>query len=171
MASASGSDWARGVAAYSLALVSAAAGTANDLYAEAVELLGGTRMASQLARARLCYGEWLRRENRRVDARNQLRSAFDAFSAMGAAGFAERARRELEATGERVRKRSDPSAGLTPQEKQVAQLAREGRTNAEIGEQMFIGARTVEWHMRNIFVKLNISSRRELGHALNSRRH
>jgi DNA-binding CsgD family transcriptional regulator len=170
IASASGSDWARGVAARSRALVSVAADTADDLYAEAVELLGRTRMASQLARTRLCYGEWLRRENRRVDARNQLRPAFDAFSAMGAAGFAERARRELEATGERVRKRSDPSADLTPQEEQVAQLAREGRTNAEIGAQLFIGARTVEWHLRNIFVKLNISSRRELAHTLNSRR-
>jgi DNA-binding CsgD family transcriptional regulator len=170
IASASGSEWARGVAARSRALVSESR-AANDLYSEAVELLGKTRMATQLARTRLCYGEWLRRENRRIEARSQLRPAFEAFAAMGAQAFAERARRELQATGERVRKRTDDTrADLTPQEEQIAQLAREGRTNPEIGAQLFIGARTVEWHLRKIFAKLDISSRRELDEALRDRR-
>jgi DNA-binding NarL/FixJ family response regulator len=124
-------------------------------------------MATYLARARLSYGEWLRRQNRRVDARTQLRVAHDALSAMGAAGFAERARRELAATGEKVRRRTGPtSADLTPQEEQIAQLAREGRTNPEIGAQLFLSARTVEWHLRKVFTKLEISSRRELDAAL-----
>lgn len=169
IASASGSEWARGAAAWSGALVSEGHG-AEDLYLEAVELLSKTRMATHLARARLCYGEWLRRENRRTAARSQLRPAFEAFSAMGATAFAGRASRELEATGERVRKRNDPRRDLTSQEEQVAQLAREGLTNSDIGAQLFIGTRTVEWHLRNVFAKLNISSRRELNKALGSRR-
>jgi DNA-binding NarL/FixJ family response regulator len=124
-------------------------------------------MAVHLARARLSYGEWLRRENRRIDARNQLRPAFEALASMGADAFADRARRELQATGEKVRKRTDHTrAYLTPQEEEIAQLAREGRTNPEIGAQLFIGARTVEWHLRNVFTKLDISSRRELDQAL-----
>jgi DNA-binding CsgD family transcriptional regulator len=127
-------------------------------------------MATHLARARLVYGEWLRRENRRVEARDQLRSAFDAFASVGAEAFAERARRELQATGEKVRKRSeDTRADLTPQEEEIAQLAREGRTNQEIGAQLFIGARTVEWHLGKVFAKLDISSRRELDQALSKR--
>lgn len=169
IASASGSEWARGAAAWSGALVSEGRG-AEDLYLEAVELLSKTRMATHLARARLSYGEWLRRENRRTAARSQLRPAFEAFSAMGAAAFAGRASRELEATGERVRKRNDPRRDLTPQEEQVAQLARDGLTNSDIGAQLFIGTRTVEWHLRNVFAKLNISSRRELDKTLGSRR-
>ena len=128
-------------------------------------------MAAHLARARLSYGEWLRRENRRIDAREQLRPAFEAFTSMGADGFAGRARRELQATGAKVRKRAeDTCAELTPQEEEIAQLARRGRTNPEIGAQLFIGARTVEWHLRKVFAKLDISSRRELEEALSPRR-
>ena len=124
-------------------------------------------MAAHLARARLVYGEWLRREKRRLDARNQLRSAFEALASMGAGAFAERARRELQATGEKVRKRSEDSrTDLTPQEEEIAQLAREGQTNTEIGAQLFIGRRTVEWHLRKVFTKLDISSRLELDQAL-----
>jgi DNA-binding CsgD family transcriptional regulator len=166
MATANGSDFALGMAARSSALIADDV-AADELYWEAIERLGRTRMATYLARARLSYGEWLRRQNRRVDARTQLRVAHDALSAMGAAGFAERARRELAATGEKVRRRTGPtSADLTPQEEQIAQLAREGRTNPEIGAQLFLSARTVEWHLRKVFTKLEISSRRELDAAL-----
>jgi DNA-binding CsgD family transcriptional regulator len=166
IADAAGTDWARGAAARSRAMV-AEDDVAEDDYREAIDRLSRTRMATHLARARLCYGEWLRRQNRRVDARVQLRPAFDAFTAMGANGFSERARRELQATGEKVRKRrKDHSAELTPQEEQIAQLARERRTNPEIGAQLFLSARTVEWHLRKIFTKLGISSRRELDAAL-----
>ena len=169
LAVASGSTWARGAAARSRALVSGGH-AAEQEYREAIELLGSTRMAAHLARARLVYGEWLRRENRRIEARIQLRSAFDAFASMGAEAFAERARRELQATGEKVRKRSeDTRTDLTPQEEEIAQLAREGRTNSEIGAQLFIGRRTVEWHLRKVFAKLDISSRRELDQALRKR--
>ena len=127
-------------------------------------------MAIHLARARLGYGEWLRRNNRRADARTQLRAAYAALAAMGANGFAERARRELLATGEKVRRRSgDAGAELTAQEKQIAQLARQRRTNSEIGAQLFLSARTVEWHLRHIFAKLEIKSRRELDAALAGR--
>jgi len=169
LAVASSSNWARGAAARSRALVSGGRAAEED-YREAIELLGRTRMATHLARARLVYGEWLRRENRRIDARNQLRPAFDALASMGAEAFAERARRELQATGEKVRKRSEHTrADLTPQEEEIAQLAREGRTNPEIGAQLFIGGRTVEWHLRKVFAKLDISSRRELDQALRSR--
>jgi DNA-binding CsgD family transcriptional regulator len=127
-------------------------------------------MAAHLARAQLSYGEWLRRENRRIDARSQLRPAFEAFASMKAHGFAGRARRELRATGERVRERTDETrTHLTPQEEEIAWLAREGRTNTEIGAQLFIGARTVEWHLRKVFSKLDISSRRQLDQALSHR--
>src|SRR5216683_1006112 len=169
LAVASASNWARGAAARSRALVSGGR-AAEEEYREAIELLGRTRMATHLARARLVYGEWLRRENRRIDARNQLRPAFDALASMGAEAFAERARRELLATGEKARKRSDDTrTDLTPQEEEIAQLAREGRTNSEIGAQLFIGGRTVEWHLRKVFAKLDISSRRELDQALRGR--
>jgi DNA-binding CsgD family transcriptional regulator len=169
VAAASASNWACGAAARSRALV-AGGRAAEAEYREAIDLLGRTRMATHLARARLVYGEWLRRENRRVEARDQLRSAFDAFASVGAEAFAERARRELQATGEKVRKRSeDTRADLTPQEEEIAQLAREGRTNQEIGAQLFIGARTVEWHLGKVFAKLDISSRRELDQALRKR--
>jgi DNA-binding CsgD family transcriptional regulator len=167
LAEASGSTWARGAAARSRALVSGGA-AAEAEYRDAIELLGSTRMAAHLARARLVYGEWLRRENRRIDARDQLRSAFDALTSMGAGAFAERARRELQATGGKVRKRSEDAArtDLTPQEEEIAQLARDGRTNTQIGAQLFIGARTVEWHLRKVFTKLDITSRRELDQVL-----
>ncbi len=169
LAVASGSDWAGGAAARSRALVSGGH-AAEGAYRKAIELLGRTRMAAHLARARLVYGEWLRRENRRVEARSQLRSAFDALASMGAEAFAERARRELQATGEKVRKRGDDTrADLTPQEEEIARLANEGRTNEEIGAQLFIGRRTVEWHLSKVFAKLDISSRRELEQALRKR--
>jgi DNA-binding CsgD family transcriptional regulator len=169
LAAASASNWARGAAARSRALVSGGR-AAEEEYREAIELLGSTRMGTHLARARLVYGEWLRREKRRIEARDQLRSAFDALTSMGAEAFAERARRELLATGETVRKRSDDTrTDLTPQEEEIAQLAREGRTNQEIAAQLFIGRRTVEWHLRKVFAKLDISSRLELDQALRKR--
>jgi DNA-binding CsgD family transcriptional regulator len=169
LAVASASNWARGAAARSRALVTEGR-AAEEAYREAIELLGSTRMATHLARARLVYGEWLRREKRRSDARDQLRSAFDAFAAMGAEAFAERARRELLATGEKVRKRSDDTrTDLTPQEEEIAQLARDGRTNQEIAAQLFIGRRTVEWHLHKVFAKLDISSRLGLDQALRKR--
>jgi DNA-binding NarL/FixJ family response regulator len=116
-----------------------------------------------LARAYLLYGEWLRREGRRTDARKQLRTAHDMLAAIGMEAFAERARRELLATGETMRKRNvETVATLTAQEAIIARLARDGRTNPQIGAQLFLSARTVEWHLRKIFAKLDISSRREL---------
>ena len=169
IAAASGRDWACGAAARSRALL-AEGRAAEEEYREAIERLSRTRMATHLARTRLSYGEWLRRENRRIDARHQLRPAFDAFVSMGTQALAERARRELVATGEKVRKRTgDTRAELTPQEEEIAQLARDGRTNPEIGAQLFIGARTVEWHLGKVFTKLDISSRRELAGALSRR--
>jgi DNA-binding CsgD family transcriptional regulator len=169
IAAASGSDWARGAAARSRALLSAGP-AADEQYRAAIELLSRTQMAAHLARAQLSYGEWLRREGRRIDARNQLRPAFEAFASMGADAFALRARRELRATGEKVRERTDDTrTDLTAQEEAVARLAREGLTNQEIGAQLFIGARTVEWHLRKVFTKLDIGSRRELNQALDQR--
>ena len=124
-------------------------------------------MRPELARAHLLYGEWLRRENHRVDARAQLRTAYDMFAAIGMEAFAERARRELIATGETVRKRSvETVTTLTAQEACIARLARDGLTNPEIGARLFLSARTVEWHLRKIFTKLGIGSRRELPAAL-----
>ena len=165
-AHACGTDLARGLEARSRALVSVD-GSAETAYLEAIDLLGRTRLRAALARARLVYGEWLRREGRRVDARGQLRGAHEMFSDFGAKAFAERARRELAATGERVRKRRDETRGqLTPQEQQIARLAADGHTNPEIGAQLFLSPRTVEWHLRKVFSKLDISSRRELREAL-----
>jgi DNA-binding CsgD family transcriptional regulator len=166
IAAASGSGWARGTAARARALLTAGP-EAEDLHNEAIDRLSRTRMAAHLARARLSYGEWLRRENRRADARHQLRPAYEALAGMGAAGFAERARRELLATGEKIRRpNGNTQAELTSQEEEIARLARDGKTNPEIGAQLFIGARTVEWHLRKVFTKLGISSRRELDEAL-----
>ena len=140
---------------------------AEDPYREAVEQLGRSRVVVHHARAQPIYGEWLRREHRRVDARGQLKAAYAAFDAMGADAFAERAQRELLATGETVRKRTaDTSEALTPQEAQIARLAYEGLTNPEIGQQLFLSHRTVEWHLRKVFSKLGINSRRELTNAL-----
>jgi DNA-binding CsgD family transcriptional regulator/tetratricopeptide (TPR) repeat protein len=166
---ACGTDWALGIQARSRALVSED-DAAESLYREAIERLGHTRIRVELARAHLHYGEWLRRQGRRIDAREQLRSAHAAFARMGAAGFAERAKREILATGEKPRKRIDETRDeLTPQEEQIARLAREGLTNAEIGAQLFISPRTVEWHLRKVFSKLGISSRMGLHEALPGR--
>jgi DNA-binding CsgD family transcriptional regulator len=159
---ASGSDWALGVEARSRALLSEGK-TADRLYRDAIERLGRTRLGAELARAHLVYGEWLRRENRRNDARDQLRAAHEMLTDMGMEGFADRARRELLATGETVRRRMvDTLTDLTAQEAQIAKLARDGRTNQEIGSQLFISPRTVEWHLGNVFTKLGITSRKDL---------
>jgi DNA-binding CsgD family transcriptional regulator len=163
---ASGTDWALGIEAGCRALLSDGR-SAEPLYREAVERLARSRGVVHLARARLLYGEWLRREHRRVDAREQLRAAHEMFTAMGAEAFAERARGELLATGETVRKRTvETRDELTAQEALIARLARDGRTNPEIGAQLFISPRTVEWHLRHVFTKLGIRSRRELHDAL-----
>ncbi|HEY3199033.1 MAG TPA: AAA family ATPase [Actinomycetes bacterium] len=159
---AGGSDWALGVEARSQALLSEGE-TADRLYREAIERLGRTRMRVDLARAHLVYGEWLRRESRRTDAREPLRNAYDMLTDMGMEGFADRARRELLATGETVRKRTvDTLTDLTAQEAQIAKLARDGHTNQEIGSHLFISPRTVEWHLGNVFTKLGITSRKDL---------
>jgi DNA-binding CsgD family transcriptional regulator len=156
-------DWALGVRASSRALLSAGE-TAELLYREAIERLARSRIAVRLARAHLLYGEWLRRENRRVDAREHLRAAHELFSGMGAEAFAERSSRELLASGETARKRSDDArAELTPQEAQIARLARDGLSNPEIGAQLFISPRTVQYHLHKVFLKLEISSRNQLG--------
>jgi DNA-binding CsgD family transcriptional regulator len=162
------SDWAAGVEARCRALTTEGA-AAERWYLEAVELLDRTALRTEIARAHLVYGEWLRREGRRIDARAHLASAYEMFGAMGAEAFEERARKELMATGEQVRKRRPSGAALTeltPQEEHIARLARDGRTNAEIGAEMFISVRTVEWHLRKVFIKLGVSSRKELKDAL-----
>ena len=165
-ASPSETEWAKGTVARSGALVDPG-GAADELHRQAIDRLGQSRMSAHLARARLTYGEWLRRENRRVDARRQLHLAHDMFAKMGADGFGQRARRELLATGEKVRKRRDDTRNeLTPQEEHIARLARDGRTNQEIGAELFISDRTVEWHLRKVFTKLRINSRRGLRTAL-----
>jgi len=157
-------DWARGIEARVRAFVGE---DAERWYRESIDCLARTRLRLELARSRLLYGEWLRREGRRVDAREQLRVAREELLAMGADGFAERARHELLATGEKVRKRrEDTRDELTPQEAHIARLAREGRTNPEIGAELFLSARTVEWHLKKVFTKLGISSRRALRGAL-----
>jgi DNA-binding CsgD family transcriptional regulator len=160
---ASGTDWALGIEAGSRALLSDTR-VAEPLYREAVERLAPGRGVVHLARARLRYGEWLRRENRRVDAREHLRAAHEMFIGIGAEGFAERARHELLATGETVRSRTDDARGvLTPQEAHIARLARDGLSNPEIGAQLFISPRTVQYHLRKVFLKLEITSRSQLG--------
>ena len=140
---------------------------AERLYLEAIERLSRTRVKVALARANLLYGEWLRRQGRRREARQQLRLAHDSYAAMGMEGFAERARRELVATGETVRKRSvDARDELTAQETQIARLAADGLTNAEIAAQLFISPRTVEWHLSKVFSKLGVRSRMGLRDVL-----
>ncbi len=163
---ASGTDWALGIEAGSRALLSDGR-DAEPLYSEAVERLARSRGVVHLARAQLLYGEWLRRENRRVDAREQLRAAYDRFDLIGAEGFAERARRELLATGETAPRRTVETRDvLTPQEAQIARMASDRQTNPEIGAKLFISPRTVEYHLRKVFTKLEISSRKELRSAL-----
>jgi DNA-binding CsgD family transcriptional regulator len=159
---------ARGILARSRALVSEGE-IAERLYQEAIERLGRTRLRPELARAHLLYGEWLRRENRRVDARDQLRIAHEMLSAIGMEAFAERARGELQATGGTARKRTvETRDDLTAQERQIARLARDGLSNPEIGARIFLSPRTVEWHLRKVFTKLEIHSRHELSSALPS---
>ena len=168
MARASGTEWALGVQARSRALLSEG-DDAERLYREAIERLQRTRVRVELARAHLLYGEWLRHERRRPDAREQLRTAREMFTAMGVEAFAQRAERELLATGERFHRRTVSSQeGLTPQEAQIARLARDGLSNPEIGARLFISPRTVEYHLHKVFGKLGISSRNELERALSS---
>src|SRR6267154_1274376 len=142
---------------------------ADSLHRESISRLGRTRVRAELARAHLLYGEWLRRERRRTDAREQLRTACDMLDAMGIEAFGERARRELAATGETARKRTvETTDQLTAQEAQVAQLARDGLSNPEIGARLFISRRTVQYHLRKVFTKLDITSRGQLDRALPS---
>jgi DNA-binding CsgD family transcriptional regulator len=163
---AGGTDFGLGIEARSRALVSDPE-VAEVLYREAIHRLGRTRLRPELARAHLLYGEWLRREHRRGGAREQLRLAHEMLDEIGMQAFAERARRELLATGDSARTRSaGPSTTLTAQEASIARLAGDGRTNAEIGAHLFLSARTVEWHLHKVFAKLGVSSRRELRRAL-----
>jgi DNA-binding CsgD family transcriptional regulator len=163
---ASGSEWALGIESRSRALLSHGQ-VAEALYREAIERLARTRIVIHLARAHLVYGEWLRREPRRSDARDHLRTAHDMFVAMGADGFAERAARELNATGETARKRTaETSIRLTAQEAQVARLARDGLSNLEIGSRLYISPRTVQYHLSKVFTKLDITTRVQLARVL-----
>ena len=158
--------WTLGIQARVRALLSDGA-DADRRYQESVEHLARTSVRAQLARSHLLYGEWLRRENRRLDARAQLRTAYDMLSGIGADAFADRARRELLAAGETVRKRTVQTVGeLTAQEAHIARLVVDGLTNAEIGAQLYLSARTVEWHLRKVYAKLGVGSRRELRSAL-----
>jgi DNA-binding CsgD family transcriptional regulator len=161
-------DWALGIEARSRALLSEGQ-VAEDLYHEAIDRLGRSRAAVWLARTHLLYGEWLRRERRRLDARTQLRTAHDLFTTMGLEAFAQRTARELRATGETARKRATETGDqLTAQETQIARLARDGLSNPEIGSQLFISPRTVEYHLHKVFTKLDINSRSQLDGALTS---
>jgi DNA-binding CsgD family transcriptional regulator len=161
-----GTDWALGIEARCRALLSDGP-AADELYREAIDRLSRTRLRPELARAHLLYGEWLRREGRRAEAREQLRTAHDTFAAIGMEAFAERTRRELIATGKTPRRRGvETVTTLTAQEALIARLARDGRTNPEIGAQLFLSARTIESHLRKIYAKLGIGSRRELHAAL-----
>jgi DNA-binding CsgD family transcriptional regulator len=161
-----GSGWAIGIEARVRALLSEGK-VAESLYRESIAQLAGTRVRLELARTHLLYGEWLRRERRRLDARKHLRTALEAFTSMGAEAFARRAERELLATGERARKRTvDTLDQLTPQETQIARLAANGHTNREIAAQLFISPSTVEYHLRKAFRKLDVKSRTQLAHRM-----
>jgi DNA-binding CsgD family transcriptional regulator len=163
------SDWAAGIEARSRALVTDGE-EAEHWYAEGLDRLARTPFRTEVARAHLLYGEWLRREGRRVDAREQLRAAHGMLAAIGMEAFAERARRELIATGGTARKRRiETRDQLTPQEEQIARLARGGLSNPQIGAQLFLSARTVEWHLRKVYTKLGVGSRHELKIALAQR--
>jgi DNA-binding CsgD family transcriptional regulator len=160
-ATAAGTPWALGLLSRSQALMAGAG--AEEHYALALELLSATPMELQRGRAHLLYGEWLRRERRQIDARNHLRPAYEMFAAMGAEGFAERARVELLATGERARKRTvENSNDLTPQEAQISRLVGQGANNREIAAHLFISQSTVEYHLKKIFRKLEVKSRTQL---------
>jgi DNA-binding CsgD family transcriptional regulator len=162
-------DSAQGVLARSRALVSETA-TAERLYQEAIARLGRGLLRPELARSHLLYGEWLRRQGRRMDAREQLRMAYDQLTSIGMDAFADRARRELVATGEKVRKRTvETREDLTPQETQIARLARDGLSNAEIGGRLFISQHTVAYHLRKVFSKLDVTSRNQLDQVLRER--
>ncbi|HEX8627541.1 MAG TPA: LuxR C-terminal-related transcriptional regulator, partial [Catenuloplanes sp.] len=164
-ATATPTDWACGIEARGRALLAGDA-TAEELFVESAARLDRTRVRVEVARTRLLYGEWLRRQRRRRDAREQLRTAHELFTAMGLEAFAERAGRELLATGEHARKRTvDTSGQLTPQEAQIAGLARDGLANPEIGARLFISPRTVQYHLHKVFAKLDINSRTELARA------
>jgi DNA-binding CsgD family transcriptional regulator len=159
-------DWAQGTLARCRALVSEDT-DAEGFFRTAIERLGRTRLRPELARAHLLYGEWLRRDRQRIEARDHLRTAYDMFVAIGMEAFSERARRELLATGEAVRKRTAEARDeLTPQERQIAVLVRDGFSNPEVGARLFLSPRTVEWHLRKVFTKLNVTSRRQLRDAL-----
>jgi DNA-binding CsgD family transcriptional regulator len=160
------SDWGRGLEVRARALLSDG-DVAESLYREAIERLARTRLRPELARAHLLYGEWLRRNGHRVDARAQLRLALEQFVAIGMEAFADRARSELLATGEKTRKRTVRKRDdLTAQERQIARLARDGLSNPDIGARLFLSPRTVEWHLRKVFGKLGIRSRHELASVL-----
>ena len=164
----SSTDWGRGMQARCRALLSKGE-SADRLHREAIERLARTRRRPELARARLLYGERLRREKRRVEAREHLHAAHDIFTAIGMGAFAQRARGELLATGEKVRKRTVATRDeLTAQERQIAELARDGVSNPEIAARLFLSRRTVEWHLRNVSNKLGIRSRQDLALALPS---
>ena len=159
-------EWALGILARSSALLSEG-DTAESLYREAIDRLRKTNLRPELARAHLLFGEWLRRQGQRLDAREQLRTAHEMFATIGMEAFAERSRRELLATGEKARRRTiEMQDRLTPQEAQIAQLASDGLTNPDIGARLFISARTVEWHLGKVFTKLRVSSRKELNAVL-----
>jgi len=159
-------DWGQGIYARCRALLSDGA-DAERWYRQAVGRLSRTGFRPELARAHLLYGEWLRREGRRADARAQLRTAHEMFDTIGMRAFAERARRELMATGETARRRAaSPHDQLTPQETQIARLARAGLSNQEIAAELFLSPRTVEYHLAKVFAKLGITSRRQLRQAL-----
>jgi DNA-binding CsgD family transcriptional regulator len=166
MALATGTDWVLGAQARSYALLSKGAG-AESLYREALAYFDKTRLRVDLARTHLLYGEWLRRERRRGEARTQLRTAYDMLSGMGISAFAERADRELRATGETARHRAATrDSALTAQEERIARLARDGLSNPEIGTRLFISAHTVQYHLRKVFTKLGVTSRSQLDRVL-----